>query len=86
MLLHLRVNTNKTSNDYCYDLPAEVKTDSVEYVLRSLRPCDRLSSPPSVMLLQLRIRRNKMTNGYCYSLPFEVKGNIVESFKKLQAL
>ena len=53
---------------------------------RSLRPCDRLSSPPSVTLLQLRIRRNKTTNGYYYSLQAEVKGNIVKSFKKSKAL
>ena len=55
-------------------------------VSRSLRPCDRLSSPPSVMLSHLRIRRNETSNSYCYSLPTEVQIDSVEIFNKPEAL
>ena len=53
--------------------------------VRCLRPCDRLSSPLSVILPQLRVRSEK-ANSYDYSLPAEAKSHILESHKMLQAL
>ena len=50
------------------------------------RPCDRLSSPLSVMRPQLGIRKNEKSNS-CYSgLLVEVKTNDVESCMMLEAL
>ena len=53
---------------------------------RSLRPCDRLSSPSSVMFSHLRIRRHETRNSCCYSLPAKVKSDGVESCKIPEAL
>ena len=53
---------------------------------RCLKPCDRLSSPSSVMFKHLRIRRNETKNSFCYSLPAEVKSDGVESCKMSEAL
>ena len=53
---------------------------------RCLRPCDRLSSLPSVMVWQLRIRKNETNNSCCYILLAEVKSDGVESRKMSEAL
>ena len=53
---------------------------------RCLRPCDTLSSPPSVIFTHLRIRRYETSNSYCYSLLSEVKSDGVESCKVSEAL
>ena len=52
---------------------------------RCLRPCDRLSSPLSVILPHLKIRSERI-NSYDDSLPAEVKCDILESYKMFQAL
>ena len=54
---------------------------------RCLRPCDRLSNPPSVMFLpHLRIRRNETSSSCSHSLPAEVKSDDLESRKVPEAL
>ena len=52
---------------------------------KCLRPCDRLSSPLSVMLSQLRIRINETSSSY-YSLLVEVKTNGMDGRKMFEAL
>ena len=53
---------------------------------RYLRPCDRLSSPPSVILEHLIIRANKMTHSCYYSLLEEVESGGMESGKVSKTL
>ena len=53
---------------------------------RCLRPCDRLSSPPSVMFLHLIIRANESRHSCRYSLLAEVKSDGAETCKVLEAL
>ena len=53
---------------------------------RCLKPCDRLSSPLSVMPSQLRVRRNETKNSYCYSLLVKVKSDGVKRYKMSEAL
>ena len=53
---------------------------------RCLRPCDRLSSPVSVILRQLKIIRNKMTNSYYYGLHIEVESEKIKSCKMPETL
>ena len=53
--------------------------------VRSLRTCDRLSSPLSVISVQLRVRRNEMTNSCCCLLA-KLKIDSVESCKKPETL
>ena len=46
---------------------------------RRLRPCDRLSSPPSVMLRQLTIGVNETSRCWRYNLLVEDESDGVES-------
>ena len=48
---------------------------------RRLSPCDRLSSPASVMPSQLIIKANKTSHSYHYSLPVEAESDGVKSYK-----
>ena len=50
------------------------------------RPCDRLSSPPSVIFPQLRITRSETGSKRGYGLPFEAKNDGMESCKMPKAL
>ena len=52
---------------------------------RCLIPCDKLSSPLSVMLLQL-IRESEPSNSCCCSLPAKAKSDSVESCKMYDTL
>ena len=58
---------------------------TVRRATRCPKPCDRLSSPLSVMLRQLRISGNETSNGCFYSLPSKFKSNGVESCKMPEA-
>ena len=51
-----------------------------------LRPCDRPSSPLSVIFSHLRTRANETSNGFYYSLHAEVQSNSAESYKVSDAL
>ena len=51
---------------------------------RCLRPCDRLSNPPSVTLKHLRVERNETSNTR-YCLLAEAKSDSMESHKTPEA-
>ena len=53
---------------------------------RCLRPCDRLSSPPSVMPGQLIVRANETSHNCHYSLPFKVESDGMENSKMSKTL
>ena len=53
---------------------------------RCLRPCDRLSSPSSVMLEQLIIEANEKSHSCHCSLPEEFKSDGTESCKGSKTL
>ena len=53
---------------------------------RCLRPCDRLSSPASVMHGHLIIRTNETGHSCHYSLPAKVESDGMESCKMSKIL
>ena len=53
---------------------------------RCLKPCDRLSSLPSVTPVHLIVGANEMSHDYHYGLRAEVKSDSIESRKMLEAL
>ena len=59
---------------------------TVRRAARCLRPCERLSSPLSVMQSLLIVRVNEARPSCHYSLPAEVKDDGVESCKVNEAL
>ena len=54
--------------------------------VRCLRPCDRLSSPPSARFSQLIVSVDKMSCSFYCSLQAKVKNDSVESCEMSKAL
>ena len=79
------IRANETSYSYHYRYLLNLRL-IVWRVTRSLRPCDRLSIPVSVIFRQLIIRTNETSYSCHYSLLAEVESDGVQSSEMPETL